>query len=102
MVNTSANRSRGATALRSEFGSSLVEYALLLSLIVSVAISGITLVGRQVTQEFDCVALDLANAGIRQVIVESEHEGHWHDGEWHPLHWHDLSADEKEYVRACL
>lgn len=88
-----ASFSRGIAWLKSELGASLVEYALLLALIGTVAIGAITLVGREAEREFDCVALELDNPGISQLVDEKKHKED---------HWHDLSATEEAYATACL
>ncbi len=56
-------RSFGIVALKNEIGASLVEYALLLALIASVAIGAITLVGRETKREFNCVAIEFQHPG---------------------------------------
>ena len=86
------NTSRRIRSLKSEIGASLVEYAILIALIASVAIGAVTLVGRDVKGEFDCVALEFDNARTRALIDEKAHNDHWHA----------LSPGEEAYARACL
>jgi Flp pilus assembly pilin Flp len=57
---------------KGEVGANLVEYALPIALIAAAVISAITLVGRKAQNEFDCVALDLSNAGIREFIEDKK------------------------------
>lgn len=85
-------RSFGIVALKNEIGASLVEYALLLALIASVAIGAITLVGRETKREFNCIAIELEHPGLRQVVVEKVDD----DGN------DSLSAKQSRFAEACL
>jgi Flp pilus assembly pilin Flp len=74
----------------SEAGASLVEYALLLSLIAVISIGALTLVGRERKREFNCVAVELNHPGVReQVAIKISNDA----GSLTPL--------EKRYATAC-
>ena len=92
MEDTRANGSQGMASLRSERGASLVEYAVLMALIAVVTIGAVTLVGREAEKKYDCVALELGNPGISQLVDEKAHNDHWHA----------LSPGEEDYAAACL
>ena len=92
METTRAKLSRRIASLRSELGASLVEYALLVTLIAAVGIGAITVVGRETEQNYDCVALELGNAGISRLVEAKAHGDHWHA----------LSPGEEDYAAACL
>ena len=56
--------------LNNEKGASLVEYAILLTLIAVVSIGSITLVGQEVDETFDCVGIELGEPAIRHTVLE--------------------------------
>jgi Flp pilus assembly pilin Flp len=78
-----------------EVGARLVEYAILLALTAVVSIGAITLVGRETKRDFQCVAIELDNPGVRGAISLKLAEEDDDDA------WEALTPLKKRYVDAC-